>query len=307
MFSLNYHLILHSNSHNLEVGRSARGVHPTANPGETLSMAKTVKALMHPGLILCEPGASLGHVAKLLTAHHIHAVVVAEPDGQPLGIISDFDLLAGEWLSVDRESLNTMRTMTARDLMTSPIESIDAATSVEEAAKRMIEKQIHRMVVTEASQPMGVISVSDFVASIAAQERAKRETVGDVMSDVFLVCRDTTSVISAARTMTQARWRSVLVVDSYGRPVGAITGNDLLPFAGKNVSEDLVVGDIMNSNLVTIDIKASLQQAADMMVQDHRHRIIVIDTDHPESFPLGIISSFDIVAEMAKPGSIWQI
>src|SRR5262245_32032637 len=201
-------------------------------------MSKPVKDLMHPGLILCEPGASLGHVAKLLTVHHIHAAVVAEPDGQPLGIISDFDLLAGEWLSVDSESLNTMRTMTARDLMTSPIESIDADTSVEEAANRMIEKQIHRMVVTDAGQPMGVVSVSDFVASIAAQEKAKRETVGDVMSEVFLVCRDTTTVISAARTMTQARWRSALIVDSVGRPVGAITGNDLLRFAGKNVSED---------------------------------------------------------------------
>ena len=215
-------------------------------------MSKTVKDLMHPGLILCEPGAALGHIAKLLTVHHIHALVVAEPNSKPLGIISDFDLLAGEWLSVDMESLDTMRKMTARDLMTSPIESIAADTSVEEAAKRMIEKQIHRMLVTELDQPIGVISVSDFVASIAAQEKAKRETVGDVMSDVFLVCRDQTTVISAARTMTQARWRSVLVVDSYGRPIGAITGNDLLPFAGKNVGEDLVVGDIMNLSLIHI-------------------------------------------------------
>jgi len=31
-----------------------------------------------------------------------------------------------------------------------------------------------------------------------------------------------------------------------------------------------------------------------------------VDENHPESFPLGVISSFDIVAEMAKPGSIWQ-
>ena len=269
-------------------------------------MSKSVKDLMHKGLITCQPNTSLGKVATLLTQCHVHALIVAEQADKPLGIISDFDLLAGEWLSVDSESLDTMRKMTAGDLMTSPIESIEADTSVEEAAKRMIEKQIHRMVVTEAGQQIGIISVSDFVSNIAAQERAKRETVADVMSDVFLVCRDKTTVISAARTMTQARWRSVLVVDSYGRPVGAITGHDLLPFAGKDVSENLVVGDIMNSNLVTIGIDASLQQAADIMVRDHRHRIIVIDTEHPDSFPLGIISSFDIVAEMAKPGSIWQ-
>ena len=34
--------------------------------------------------------------------------------------------------------------------------------------------------------------------------------------------------------------------------------------------------------------------------------IIVVDDEDPDAFPLGIISSFDIVAEMARPGSIWQ-
>src|SRR5262245_17556 len=146
----------------------------TPASGKDFKMNKSLKELMHKGLITCQPNTSLGKVATLLTQQHVHALLVTEQDGKSLGIISDFDLLAGEWLSVDRESLDTMRKMTARDLMTSPIESIEADTSVEEAAKRMIEKQIHRMVVTEAGNQIGVISVSDFVASIAAQERAKR-------------------------------------------------------------------------------------------------------------------------------------
>ena len=37
------------------------------------------------------------------------------------------------------------------------------------------------------------------------------------------------------------------------------------------------------------------------MIQKHYHRLVVIDDKNPEAFPLGIISSFDIVAEMAKP------
>jgi len=44
-----------------------------------------------------------------------------------------------------------------------------------------------------------------------------------------------------------------------------------------------------------------------MMIKTHYHRLIVIEGKHPEVFPLGIISSFDIVAEMAKPNSIWQV
>ncbi len=269
-------------------------------------MTKLVKDLMHRGLISCPPGASLGQVAVLLTQHHVHALIVAEKAGKPLGIISDFDLLAGEWLSVDNESLEAMRKMTARDLMTSPIESIEADSSVEIAVIRFLERQIHRMLVIENGEPVGVISISDFVKDIAAQEKANRKTVGDVMSDTFLVCRDKTTALSAARTMTQAGWRSVVVVDSKGKPLGVVTGNDLIRFAGKLVDESLTVSDVMNRNLVTIDMNASLQQAADMMIREHKHRVIVIDNHDPDSFPLGVISSFDIVAEMAKPGSIWQ-
>jgi CBS domain-containing protein len=59
-------------------------------------------------------------------------------------------------------------------------------------------------------------------------------------------------------------------------------------------------------NPLTIDIHASLREAADLMIQHHHHRVIVVDEKDPGSFPLGIVSSFDIVAEMARPGSVWQ-
>ncbi len=269
-------------------------------------MTQIINDLMHKGLITCSPDTSLGQVAAILDEHQIHALVVAEKEGQPLGILSDFDLLAGEWLSVDEESLNAMRKLTARDLMTSPIETIVSNTSVSEAAKRMTDRGIHRMLVTADGKPVGVISISDFVAGIAEQEPLKRKTVRDVMSRTFLVCREDNTVLSAARTMTQAGWRSIVVVNSRGELQGVITGHDLLPLAGNTVDENLNVGELMTRNLITIDSSCSLQEAADIMIQNHRHRVIVVDKSDPKSFPLGVISSFDIVAEMARPGSIWQ-
>ena len=268
-------------------------------------MTQTINDLMHQGLITCPPETSMGQVAALLTKHHVHALVVAEDENNPLGIISDFDLLAGEWLSVDEESLNAMRKLTARDLMTSPIESVELNTSVNETAKRMAEKEFHRLLVRDGGEPVGVISISDFVTGIAAQEEVRRETVGDVMSDTFLVCREDTPVLSAARTMTQAGWRSIIVVNARGKPLGVITGHDLLQLAGTAVDQTLKVSQLMNRNLITTDINSSLQQAADIMIQNHRHRVLVVDQNDPDSFPLGVISSFDIVAAMARPGSIW--
>ena len=68
---------------------------------------------MHRGLITCRQDAALGQVAVLLTQHHVHALVVVDRDRRPIGLISDFDLLAGEWLSADAESLSVMRKLTA--------------------------------------------------------------------------------------------------------------------------------------------------------------------------------------------------
>ena len=252
-------------------------------------MTQTINDVMHKGLITCPPDASLGKVAALLTEHHVHALLVADADETPLGIISDFDLLAGEWLSVDEESLDAMRKLTARDLMTQPVESIDVNAAVREAGTRMDKKSIHRMLVTDAGKPVGVLSISDLVANIAAQEEIRRETVGDVMSDTFLVCREDNTVLSAARIMTQSGWRSIIVVDARGKLQGVITGRDLVSLAGTTVDETLKVSALMNRNLITTDIHSTLQEAADIMIQHHCHRVIVVDQNDPEVVPLGLI------------------
>jgi CBS domain-containing protein len=268
-------------------------------------MTKLVRDLMHPGVLTCRPNALLGQVAVLLTQHKVHALIVSDPEGRPLGIISDYDLLAGEWLSIDDESLSTMRHLTAHDLMSYPVDTIDANMSIKEAAHTLIEKDVSRLLVTENGKPVGVISTTDFVASIAREEEPKRETVADVMSDAMLVCRGKTPIISAARTLIQAGWRSVLVVDAKGKHLGVVSGRDLMRFVENGVDESLTVRDVMHQAF-TIHIHASLREAADVMIKNHHHRLIVIDEEDPDAFPLGVISSFDIVAEMARPGSIWQ-
>ena len=268
-------------------------------------MTKLVRDLMHPGVFTCQPDATLGQVAVLLTQHKVHALIVTDTEGRPIGIISDYDLLAGEWLSVDDESLATMRHLTAHDLMSYPVDTIDINMPVKEASRILIEKDVSRLLVTKNGKPVGVISTTDFVASIAKEEEPKRETVADVMSDAMLVCRGKTPIISAARTLAQAGWRSVLVVDGMGKHLGVVSGKDLVRFVENGVDESLMVRDVMHQTF-TIHIHATLREAADVMIKNHHHRLIVIDENEPDAFPLGVISSFDIVAEMARPGSIWQ-
>ena len=85
-----------------------------------------VAELMSSPVITCPGDATLGEVAALLLEHRIHGVVVRDEAGDAAGVISDSDLMAGEWLATDEESLMTMRALTARELMTSPPVTIDA-------------------------------------------------------------------------------------------------------------------------------------------------------------------------------------
>lgn len=269
-------------------------------------MAKLVRDLMHSGVVTCPPDIKLGKVARLLSENHIHALFVVNEQGKPIGVITDYDLMAGEWLSGDPESLAVMREMTAGELMSTPVETVEADCLVDEAAERMRKDQFRRLLVMEHGQPIGVISVSDFIAELAARPPAHREKVGDVMSDAFLVCRDRTPVVSAAKAMAETGWRSVVVVDARGKPLGIFSGLDLLTCYDFHTDvEEILVTDVMHKPL-KIGINASLQEAAHLMIDEHHHRILVVDLEDEDSLPLGVISSFDIVNQMAKPDSVWQ-
>ena len=148
----------------------------------------------------------------------------------------------------------------------------------------MFEKDISRLLVTEDGKPAGMISGSDFVASIARVERPSPNTVADVMSDAILVCRDQTPAASAARTMTQAGWRSVLVVDKRGKPLGVVSEKDLIPLLQNGIDDTITVSQIMHQ-IETIDIHASLREAADLMINKHHHRVVVTDHKDTERVP----------------------
>jgi CBS domain-containing protein len=268
-------------------------------------MKKTTRDLMHRGLITCKTTTTLGQVATLLTEHHVHALIVTDRDGRPVGVISDFDLLAGEWLSTDEASLATMRALTAGDMMTTPIDMVEADVPAHLAAHRMVDEGISRLLVTEKGKPAGIVSISDFVASLAETQAVKRETVEDVMSRAMLVCRQETPIVAVARIMTSAHFRSVIVVDDYGKPLGVASGLDLLSFCSEEGCHNVPVVQAMHDAL-TIHPGATLREAATLMIEKHHHRLVVVDPEHPELIPLGVISSFDIVAQMAQPGSVWQ-
>ena len=258
---------------------------------------------MHTGLVTCAPQTKLGEAARLLLASRVHALVVLGSDEAPLGVLTDFDLLAGEWLSTNPSRLEEMKTVTAGDLMTSPVASIEATASAEDAAERMARDRIARLVVLEGRRAIGTIAISDILTVLAVPPHG-RSTVGDVMSRSYLVCRPDAPISDAARGLVERHARSVVVLDDHGTAIGILTSHDLLALYPDHVA-GVTAADQMHPPLTTT-ADTALAQAIDVMIRNEVHRLVVLNAA-TGGVPVGLISSWDVLAEMAGPQSPWQV
>jgi CBS domain-containing protein len=266
-----------------------------------------VSDLMSSPVVSCAADTTLGELATLLGERRIHGVVVLDDAGGAAGVVSDTDVLAGEWLATDGASLATMRSMTAGELMTSPPVTIDADAPLGDAAARLHDERLARLLVVRDGRPVGILATSDLVRELG-RGRRDRDTVTDVMSHGLVVCRDTATARQAARLMTDRQTRALVVVGADGRPLGVVTGTDLLPLVGADADADAgdrTVAELMHAP-VTIAPGASLREAADLMLEHGIHRLVVVHPDAPDAVPLGIVATTDVAAEMAAPGSVWH-
>lgn len=261
-----------------------------------------VRELMTEGIFTCPANASPTDIAGLLVRQRVHAVFVLDDDGRPGGVVSDIDLIAGESPGGGDAGLAAMRDVTARQLMTAPVLTIDAGADVTDAAARLAEERIGRLLVVDDGRPVGVLSVSDVVAFIADRRRP-RETLAQVMSYAIVVSQPDVSIAAAARAMTERRSRSIVVVDIAGRPVGVVTGHDLLRALGGE--RPLTVADVMSDEILSIAPDATLREAAERMLRHRVHRLVVVDPTPGGAAPIGLISTADIVAALTSvaPGA----
>ena len=121
---------------------------------------KRIKDIMHKGVITCAPDVPIQEVVRVVADTDVHAIIVVHPpEGTVAGIISHIDLL--ELYGKD------LLQYTASDVMTAGVIDIGIDAPVAEAAKIMLEKGIHRLLVSEETpegkKPIGVVSTTDII------------------------------------------------------------------------------------------------------------------------------------------------
>jgi CBS domain-containing protein len=141
---------------------------------------RRVSDLMNPHVVCAKPGMTVREVEKLLASRGVSGAPVVDGSGVILGVISQNDLVrhasqrvtlgeSGRFFT-DVEDYTDLAGLTV-DLSDTPIDKImqknvftvGRDSSVAIAANIMRERRIHRLLVTERGQLVGVISSWDLL------------------------------------------------------------------------------------------------------------------------------------------------
>lgn len=131
-----------------------------------VAMTGTVASVMTRCPISVPVGASFATVAAVLTHHRISAVPVLDQRGRPVGVVSEGDLLGGPRAG-----------LTARDLMTSPVRTVDVDATVPAAARLLADAGVRRLFVTEHDRLVGVVSRRDLLKTYLLDDDTIRDLV----------------------------------------------------------------------------------------------------------------------------------
>jgi len=131
-----------------------------------------------------------------------------------------------------------------RDIMEKNVITIEKDQTAQEAAEIIAEKDISFLVVMNEGMPEGVLSESDFVRKVVAQNKKPSEIlVSEIMSYKFRSVGPTTTIEDAVQKMLNNNIRRLLILEDE-KLVGVITQTDLASYLRDKILVDGTIKSI---------------------------------------------------------------
>ena len=114
-------------------------------------------------------------------------------------------------------------------------------------------------------------------------------------------CYPDTPLVEAVKKMVTEDVSCVVVVDRDGYLVGIITRNDVLRgYIDNDEWEGVPVSQYMTDNVITVSPEDLLHTVADLLVEHHIHRVVVVREENGKRKPLAVVSGTDLIYHMMK-------
>jgi len=296
------------------------------SPGRTHDpLAQPVAAIMHADVASAPVDALVAHIVTILLERGVRSLPIVDAAQRLAGIITDGDLLHRAGLTTriglqkelpDDQAhalLQALRQspLTAREIMTTPVISVQAEEPVRNAVARMVSHDLKRLpVIDDDGRLTGMVSridvfrAVDFHASGASDDEPPRR--GHSVTDLMYTDTPTVGVEAGLETIVRALEtsgrRRVVVTDAERRVLGIITDGDLLRRSRQKHDPGLLArlrslllgeaaitqvlpdageraADLMTAPVITIPTDASLAEALRLMTTHAIKRLPVVDAE----------------------------
>lgn len=129
--------------------------------------------------------------------------------------------------------------------------------------------------------------------------------VREIMHRGVITCAPETPLKDVARIMNATDVHAIFVVDLREVVLGVISHMDMLRAFGQDLHA-LRAQDIMTREVHSIDPEAKVPQAVALLLQHGIHRLLVATEKEGEKYPLGIISTTDVIDAMWGRPWLWE-
>ena len=114
-------------------------------------------------------------------------------------------------------------------------------------------------------------------------------------------CTPDTPLVEAVTQMVDHDISCLVVTDADGYLAGIITRNDALRgYLASDEWQALPVGDYMTRDVITAAPEDLLSTVANLLLDHHIHRVVVVRDEHGKQKPLAVVSATDLIYHMMK-------
>jgi CBS-domain-containing membrane protein len=296
--------------------------HRYLNP---LPVDRLVSEVMTKQAKTLSPDMSIRHAWEQMLTQQVKAFPVISPKKYVIGILTDEDLInrAGiqQRLSIAKhfdsdfikQELNQLdeSILKVRDVMTTPVITIQADTPLGNAVTLMKKHQLKRLpVINENLELAGILSRFDIlrqIAPVTSQDLPPvsyadaPQKVGDIMSENIPVIHEKDDLSTIIHTLLEKNSHRVIVVNDRNIVTGILSDADVVtrlpvsnPKSILTALRDLTIPpvstaiarDLMSSNPLTAKPDQSIVFAIQRMIREGRKWMVVVDD---EQKPIGLV------------------
>ena len=185
------------------------------------------------------------------------------------------------------------------EIMTTNLTMAPSSASIFQVMEIMAAEDVGRIIITDHDVPVGIFTEKDVLKRVVNAGIDPRKTeIKRAMTAPVRAVREETHIIDAFGKMYRGKFRHLLVRGRRGKIIGIVSMRRILNIAvelGQGLSETRTLGDVAASAIESVEQKATVYEAIELMNQKNVTAVVV----SVDGKPAGIFTERDVLKRVA--------